>query len=215
MESLHGALEYSPERQEVTMRVLIIGASGTIGKAVCELLEPDHEVLKATRSTEIPVDIEKPDSIRSAFERLAPLDAIVVAAGSGPFGALDELSEDQFYSAIRTKLMGQVNVVRLAAGVLRQGGSITLTSGILSRSPWPGSAPVAMVNGALESFVRAAAIDRRDMHRINAVSPPLIAETAEKRGMHEKGVPVRKVAEVYLESVVGIGNGEVLTGSWA
>ena len=202
------------------MRVLVIGASGTIGRAVYELLEPDHEVLKATRSTEIPIDIEKPDSIRSAFERLAPLDAIVVAAGSGPFGPLDELSESHFYDAIRGKLMGQVNVVRLAKDVVRRGGSITLTSGILSRSPWPGSAPVAMVNGALESFVRAAAMDRKDRHRINVVSPPLIAETADKRGMEKRGVPVREVARVYVESVVGNGagqglTGQVLTGSWA
>jgi NAD(P)-dependent dehydrogenase (short-subunit alcohol dehydrogenase family) len=207
------------------MRVLVIGASGTIGRAVSELLEPDHEVLRATRSTEIPVDIENPDSIRSAFQRLAPLDAIVVAAGSGPFGPLDELSENDFYNAIRSKLMSQVNVVRLAKDVLRKGGSITLTSGILSRSPWPGSAPVAMVNGALESFVRAAALDRKDRHRINVVSPPLIAETAEKRGMEEKGVPVREVARVYVESIVGSGDGQgltgqgltgqVLTGSWA
>lgn len=202
------------------MRVLIIGAGGTIGQAVCELLDPDHEVIRASRSAEIPVDIEKPDSIRSAFERLAPLEAIVVAAGSGPFGPLDELSEIDFYKAIRSKLMSQVNVVRLAGDVLRRGGSITLTSGILSRSPWPGSAPVAMVNGALESFVRAAAIDRRDRHRINVVSPPLLAETAQRRGMLEKGVPVREVAKVYVESIVGDGNGrrptgQVLTGSWA
>jgi NAD(P)-dependent dehydrogenase (short-subunit alcohol dehydrogenase family) len=197
------------------MRVLVIGASGTIGRAVSELLEPDHEVLKATRSTKIPIDIEKPDSIRSAFERLAPLEAIVVAAGSGPFGPLDDLSENDFDSAIRGKLMGQVNVVRLAKDVLRRGGSITLTSGILSRSPWPGSAPVAMVNGAVESFVRAAAIDRKDRHRINAVSPPLIAETAAKRGMREKGVPVREVAKVYVESIIGSSTGQGLTGSWA
>jgi NAD(P)-dependent dehydrogenase (short-subunit alcohol dehydrogenase family) len=202
------------------MRVLVIGASGTIGKAVAALLHPDHEVLEASRSSEISIDIEDADSIRSAFERLSPLDAIVVTAGSGPFAALDELAEADFYSAIRSKLMGQVNVVRLAKDALREGGSITLTAGILSRRPWPGSAPVAMVNGALESFVRAAAVDRKGRHRINVVSPPLIAETARKRGLSERGVPVREVAKVYLEAIVGDGTGrgltgQVLTGSWS
>jgi NAD(P)-dependent dehydrogenase (short-subunit alcohol dehydrogenase family) len=196
------------------MRVVVIGAGGTIGRAVVELLQPDHEVLRTSRSTKIPIDIENADSIRSAFEQLAPLDAIVVAAASGPFAPLDELEESDFYSAIRGKLMGQVNVVRLAKDALRPGGSITLTSGILSHSPWPASAPVAMVNGALESFVRAAAIDRRGLHRINVVSPPLIAETAKKRGMSTQGVPVREVAKVYVEAIVGEDSGHVLTGSW-
>ena len=194
------------------MRVLVIGASGTIGRAVASLLHPDHEVLKASRSTEISIDIEDVDSIRSCLDRLSPLDAIVVAAGSGPFGSLDELTEADFYSAIRGKLMGQVNVVRLAGDALREGGSITLTAGILSRRPWPGSTPVAMVNGALESFVRAAAIDRKGRHRINVVSPPLIAETASKRGMSEPGVPVQEVAKVYLQAILGDGSGQVLTG---
>jgi len=196
------------------MRVVVIGASGTIGKAVVALLQPDHEVLKASRSSEIPIDIENADSIRRAFDRLFPLDAIVVAAGSGPFGPLDELAEADFYTAIRGKLMGQVNVVRLAKEALHEGGSITLTSGILSRRPWPGSAPVAMVNGALEGFVRAAAVDRKGRHRINVVSPPLLAETAEKRGMSEPGVPLRELAKVYVEAIVGDMTGQVLFGQW-
>ncbi len=193
------------------MRVLVIGAGGTIGQAVAALLLPDHEVLAASRSTEISIDLEDAESIRSVLDRLSPLDAIVIAAGSGPFGPLDELAEADFYTAIRSKLMGQVNVVRLARDALREGGSITLTAGILSRRPWPGSAPVAMVNGALESFVRAAAIDRKGHHRINVVSPPLIAETARKRGLSEPGVPVREVAKLYIEAIVGYMTGEVLT----
>ena len=196
------------------MRVLVIGAGGTIGRAVVELLENDHEVLQASRSAGISIDIRDADSIRRAFARLSPLDAIVVAAGSAPFGRLDELTEADFYAAIRGKLMGQVNVVLLSREALRRNGSLTLTSGILSRSPWPGSAPVAMVNGALESFVRAAALDRKGLHRINVVSPPLIAETASRRGMSEPAVPVREVARLYVDSVTGNLTGQVLTGSW-
>jgi NAD(P)-dependent dehydrogenase (short-subunit alcohol dehydrogenase family) len=197
------------------VKVLVIGASGTIGSAVAELLRPDHEVLRASRRGEIRIDIEDTDSIRTAIARIAPLDAIIVAAGSGPFAPLDDLEEADFYKAIRSKLMGQVNVVRLAKEVLRENGSITLTSGILSRSPWPGSAPVAAVNGALESFVRAAAIDRKGVHRINVVSPPLIRETAQKRGMAQPGIPVREVAKVYVAAVSGEMTGQILTGNWA
>ncbi|MBN2551924.1 MAG: short chain dehydrogenase [Spirochaetales bacterium] len=196
------------------MRVLVIGAGGTIGRAVVGLLNTDHEVLQASRSAGISIDIEDAGSIRRAFARLSPLDAIVVTAGSAPFGRLDELGEADFYAAIRGKLMGQVNVALLSKEALREQGSLTLTSGILSRSPWPGSAPVAMVNGALESFVRAAAIDRKALHRINIVSPPLIAETARKRGMSEPGVPVMEVARLYVEAVTGNQTGQVLTGSW-
>jgi NAD(P)-dependent dehydrogenase (short-subunit alcohol dehydrogenase family) len=116
---------------------------------------------------------------------------------------------------VRVLVIGAGGTIGRAVDALREGGSITLTSGILSRRPCPGSAPVAMVNGALESFVRAAAIDRKGRHRINVVSPPMTAETVRKRGLSEPGVPVREVAKVYVEAIVGDMTGQVFTGSWA
>ncbi len=99
------------------MKILVIGASGTIGKAVVKALENDHEILSGSRSGQIRINIEEPDSIRKAFADVAPLDAIIVAAGSGPLGPLDELDDEAFEQALRSKLMGQVNVVRMASRV--------------------------------------------------------------------------------------------------
>ena len=197
------------------MKILVIGATGTIGKEVVAALAKDHEVVSASRSEGVRVDIEDPASIKKALDNLAPLDAVIVIAGTGPFGPLDELDDGAFEIALRSKLMGQVNVVRLAKDAVREGGSIILTSGMLATIPWPGGSALAMVNGALESFTRAAALDREGRHRINVVSPPMVRETAQVMGLGDQGVPAADVAREYVVALMGDGTGLTLTGDWA
>ena len=189
------------------MRVLVVGATGTIGAAVVEALEGvGHDVIGVSRSSEPGVDIEQTDSIAAIYEEVGDVDAVICTAGSGSFGPLEELDERDFWDTIGSKLMGQINLVRLGLGQVS--GSFTLTSGILAQQPWPGSSALAMVNGALESFGRAAALDMEGV-RINVVSPPLVRETAEQMGMEGKGVPADELAQLYLEVLAGEGSGEV------
>ena len=110
--------------------------------------------------------------------------------------------------------MGQINVVRLARDAVRKGGSIILTSGLLATVPWPGGSALAMVNGGLESFVRAAALDRKGHHRINVVSPPMVRETARIMGLGDQGVPAADVAREYVVALDGDGTGLTYTGDW-
>ena len=79
--------------------------------------------------------------------------------------------------------MGQVALARMAKDHLRDGGSITLTTGVLAMHPMAGSASVSLVNAGLEGFVRAAALEMPHKIRINAVSPPWVKETMVKYGM--------------------------------
>ncbi len=193
------------------MKILIIGASGTIGKAVAENLKDQHELITANyNSGEVQVDLSSIDSIKAMFDQIGSVDAVISAAGLANFGALAEQSDDDYQLALNNKLMGQVNLLRYGRQFINSGGSITLTSGILSRQPFPGSASVSMVNGALESFARAAALELENL-RINVVAPAFVKETMELMGMDSgSGISAADTARAYRVAVEGDMNGKTL-----
>ena len=194
------------------MRILVVGATGTIGRAVVEILSARHEIVPVSRgNTPITVDLARPDSIRAMYEAAGPVDAVVSAAGSARFAPLAGLSDDDFQFSLANKLMGQVNLVRIGCYQIRDSGSFTLTSGVLARSPMPGSAAISLVNAGLEGFVRAAALEAPRGIRVNAVSPPWVTETLLALRMDPGlGQPAATVARLYAQSVEGAATGAVL-----
>jgi NAD(P)-dependent dehydrogenase (short-subunit alcohol dehydrogenase family) len=125
-----------------------------------------------------------------------------------PFAAL---TDADYELGLRSKLMGQVLLARLATDHLSDGGSITVTTGILAMHPIPGSASVSMVNAGLEGFVRAAALEMPRKLRINAVSPPWVKETMVKLGMDPTpGLASATVAKAYVAAVEGSHQGKIL-----
>lgn len=191
------------------MRILVIGATGTIGRAVAQQLAPRHRILAASRSqAEFGVDLARPESLRALFHSTGQIDAIVCAAGSAKFAPFADLADADFQFSLENKLMGQVNVVRLGLPHVRDGGSITVTSGVLSHSPMPGSAAISLVNAGLEGFVRAAALEAPRGVRVNVVSPPWVTETLIAYKMDPSGGRLAKeVAELYVQSVEGSATG--------
>ncbi len=157
------------------------------------------------------LDLEAHEAFDHALGQLGPLDHVIVAAGEATFAPYEGLDPESFALGIRSKLLGQVHLALAASRHLPRHGSITLTSGALARHPVAGSAPVAMVNGALESFVRAIALDLPEGPRINVVSPGWITETMRALGMDPAGgVPAREVAQLYLRAIDGSMHGAVL-----
>jgi NAD(P)-dependent dehydrogenase (short-subunit alcohol dehydrogenase family) len=194
------------------MRVVVIGASGTIGAAVVDALTTQADVLAVSRSTApLKVDIAAPESIRELFAKLGSFDALVCAAGQAIFAPLESLSDDDFRFSITNKLLGQVNLVRFGIASIRDKGSFTLTSGVLASEPTPGSPVISLVNAGLEGFVRAAALEAPRGIRINVVSPPWVRETLVAMGQDgTDGMPASNVAQAYLHSVQGGDNGRVI-----
>ncbi|MBZ9557939.1 short chain dehydrogenase [Halomonas coralii] len=201
------------------MKILLIGASGTIGSAVKEHLSERHEVISAgTKSGDIQIDITDVASIRQAFEQLRPLDAVIMTLGKAtfaPFTELEpaELNHSRHLLGIENKLMGQVNVAQVARDELNDGGSITLTTGILNEHPVPGSVSPSMVNGALDAFVKAAAMEMPRGIRINSVSPSVLRQSLGKYGPFFRGfkpVEAADVALAYSRSVESLVTGEIL-----
>jgi NAD(P)-dependent dehydrogenase (short-subunit alcohol dehydrogenase family) len=195
------------------VKVLVIGGTGLIGSAVVKTLSPKHDVISANRHGEMKVDITDPASIRALFKRVGPVDAIVSAAGGAKWAPLAALTDDDFVASVGDKLMGQVSVVRAALepGALSDGGSVTISSGVLAQQPAPGGAAFSLANGALESFARAAALEAPRGIRVNVVSPGWVSETLAAMGQDPKaGIPAADVARVYVQSVEGKETGAVL-----
>lgn len=195
------------------MNILVIGAAGTIGRAVVDQLTTRHEVIAAGRSSGERVDMSDIASVRSLFERVSRVDAVVVAAGEVHFGPLSEMTPEQFGVGLQGKLMGQVNVALVAQHYLNDGGSITLTSGVLTDDPIRYGVSATAVNGAVEGFVRAAALELPRGIRINAVSPSVLEESLGSYGPYFLGfeaVPARRVALAFVKSIEGLQTGKVL-----
>ena len=196
-----------------TMRILVIGASGPIGRAVVEELSSHHQVVRAGRSHgDFRVDIRNRESVSQLFREVGMLDAIVCAAGHVHFDPLYKMNFEKFQVGLQDKLMGQLNLVLAGQASLNDGGSFTLTSGSTSEIPIRDGTSESMVDGALESFVRAAAIELPRGLRINAVSPTILQESMEAYGHYFCGyeaVPARRVALAYARSIGGAQTGQV------
>lgn len=194
------------------MHVIVVGGTGTIGSAVVAALLPRHEVVVAGRKTGVvSVDLALPESIRAMFQAVGKFDAVVSAAGQAKFGTLDDLTDADYVFSFSNKLMGQANLVRIGRQFIADGGSLTLTTGVLGQEPIKGSASISMVNAGLEGFVRAAALELPRGIRVNVVSPPWVTETLVARKMDPSpGMSAARVAQAYLASVEGTMTGQTL-----
>ena len=196
------------------MKLLIIGGEGTIGKKVSAQFSGKHEVIIAARtSSDVTVDIADSDSIKAMFESVGNIDAVLCIAGEAKWAAFDSLTEDDFYIGLKSKLMGQVNLVRIGQDYLNTGGSFTLTTGILADHPVVMTTSAAMVNGAIHSFVKAAALELKNEIRINVVSSGLVEDAVKKYEAYFPGhnpIPMKKVINGYVKSVEGKGTGEII-----
>jgi NAD(P)-dependent dehydrogenase (short-subunit alcohol dehydrogenase family) len=157
------------------MKIVIVGAGGTVGKTAVEALSSRHEVIRVGRTSgDVHMDIEDKDSIRAMYQQVGKVDAVVSAVGQVYFGAVDEMTSDQFMTGIHHKLLPQVNLVLEGLEYVNDGGSFTLTSGVTNRDPIRGGSCAAATNGALDGFVIGAAVDMPRGIRINAVSPEVL-----------------------------------------
>ncbi|KYP87810.1 short-chain dehydrogenase [bacteria symbiont BFo1 of Frankliniella occidentalis] len=194
------------------MKILVIGASGTVGQSIVNELSRDHQVIRVGKTQgDFQVDLTREESVKALFARTGKVDAVISATGGVHFGPLGEMTSAQFDSGLQDKLMGQVRLVLIGKAFVNPGGSFTLTSGILAQQPIRTGVNATTVNAALEGFVLAAANELNGL-RINAVSPTVLTESLESYGPFFPGfesAPASRVALAYRRSVDGNETGRV------
>ena len=200
------------------LRILLVGASGTLGSAIAAELGARHDIVTAgSRSGDVRIDIEDPGTIVAGLKTAGLCDAIVCAAGNVTFAPLEAIGVEPiersaFGLGFRNKVLGQINLALAAREHLRDKGSITLTTGVLVDQPIVAGACASAANGAVEAFVRAAAIELPRGLRINAVSPTVLQESMDSYGPFFRGfepVPAARAALAFSRSVEGAETGRV------
>ncbi|NIT56908.1 MAG: short chain dehydrogenase [Aliifodinibius sp.] len=197
------------------MKILLIGGTGTIGSKVANRLEAENELIIAGRNSgEVQVDITNPESIQNLFEETGNVDAVVVTAGSAPVKPLSDATNEDFMDGVKSKMMGQVNVALTALNYLNDGGSVTLTSGILSEDPIPQGTILSTINGAVNGFVTGAYGEfLQKGFRINAVSPALVEDSADALGDYFPGhtpAQMKHVVDGYEKSLKTLITGQII-----
>lgn len=195
------------------MKIIVIGASGTVGRAVAQELNQRHEVIRVGRTQgDYQVDITSQQSVQSLFEKIGQVDAIVSATGNLFFGPLATMTDRDFNQGLQDKLLGQIRLALTGQHYLNDGGSITLISGIVAHEPIAQGVNATTVNAGLEGFVRAAACELPRGIRINLISPTVLTESAAAYDGFFPGfasVPAASVVQAYRRSVEGVQSGRI------
>ena len=195
------------------MKILIVGANGTLGKAIVDELGERHDIVTAGRSGgDIRVDLRDAASVEAMYRKVGELDAVIAAAGKVPFAPLAELTEANYLEGLQDKLLGQIRLVNAGTRHLRDAGSFTLITGILTEQPILSGAVASTVNGAVEAFARAAAIELPRGIRINVVSPTVLTEAMDAYAPYFRGfepVSAARAAIAFSRSVEGRQTGQV------
>ena len=193
------------------MKFLVVGSTGLIGSYVAKRLRKNGTVIGVSRTTQIPVDVKDPASIKAMYEKVGKVDAVASCIGKVAFKPVTELTYEDYLMGFKDKALGQVELVRAGINYLNDNGSFTLMTGVLARDPIPSGSVAALANGAIESFTLAAAIDLPRGLRINTVSPNVLVEATSYHpsfpGYHQ--VSAQSVADAYVKSILGKQTGQI------
>ena len=195
------------------MKIIIVGATGTMGKHLTAAFKKEHEVITAaTENCDVPVDITSPASIENMYKQAGPFDALISIAGPTFVGPWKKLSDTTFRQGVEGKMMGQINLVLIGQHYINPKGSFTLITGALSHDPQKHFANASAANGAVEGFVRAAAIELGNGIRINAVSPTVIEASPQYFPYFPGDIPVtmQQLEYGFRKAVFGANTGQVI-----
>ena len=151
-------------------------------------------------------------SVKAMFEKIGKFDALINASGDVAFAPFKDLNQDHWNVGINSKFLGQVNLVTIGKDYIKDGGSFTLTSGILSDEYIAYGTSATAINRAVEGFAQAAAAEIGRGIRINVVSPGMLAESEKAYGAFFPGhLPVQgsKVAQYFKRSLLGVETGQI------
>ena len=195
------------------MKIIIVGATGTMGKHLTSAFEKEHEIVRVAETDgDIQADITSTESIENMFKQVGPFDALISTAGPTHVGPWKNLTDKEFRKGVEGKMMGQINLVLIGQHYINAKGSFTLITGALTHDPQKNFANASAANGAVEGFVRAAAIELENGIRINAVSPTVIENSPHYFPYFPGDIPVtmRELEYGFRKSIFGANTGQVI-----
>jgi len=195
------------------MKIIIVGATGTMGKYLTKAFEKEHEIIKAASGGgDVQVDIRSPESIENMYKQTGAFDALICTAGPTYVGPWNKMTDKEFRRGLEGKLMGQINLVLIGQHYIYQKGSFSLITGALTHDPQLNFANASAANGAVEAFVRAAAIELENGIRINAISPTVIEDSPQYFPFFPGDIPVtmKELEYAFRKSVFGANTGQVI-----
>ncbi|TKG97024.1 short chain dehydrogenase [Puteibacter caeruleilacunae] len=191
-------------------KLILVGSTGVIGKKVSELLSSEYEIVTVNRTSgDYQLDMSDATAVENMFKEIGGFDSLIATSGYGKWGSIDEHSIQDFHDGLKSKLMGQVNLVMIGRKYANTGASFAVSSGILAQHPVVGGLSLGMINAGLEAFVRGAGLELNDM-TVNAVSPSFAKETMELMGMDSStGVPAIEFAKLYKQAIESGKSGQI------
>jgi NAD(P)-dependent dehydrogenase (short-subunit alcohol dehydrogenase family) len=195
--------------------IILIGAQGKMGQAALSGLGK-HKVLTASRSgngTDYRVDITDETSIRALYKKVGDFDAVVNTVGQCEYAPFIDMTEQQWMTTVLSKMMGQINLVRIGQEHINDKGSFTLISGILNIKPIPQAIADAVTSSAIDSFTKCVSYEMPRGIRVNSINPTVLEEAWGVYGDMMPGfqpVPSSLVGKAFERSVDGFLNGEVI-----
>src|SRR4051812_3606527 len=103
------------------MKIIIVGASGTMGTYLSTAFEKDHEIIRADRhSPHIQVDITSPESIENMYRKAGAFDALISTAGPTFVGPWKSMTDKEFRKGVEGKMMGQINLVLIGQNYINR-----------------------------------------------------------------------------------------------
>lgn len=196
------------------MKIIIVGASGTMGTYLSGVFGREHEVIRAGRSnSDIQVDITSTKSIETMYREIGSFDALICTAGPTFVGPWKKLNDTSFRNGVEGKMMGQINLVLIGQHYINPRGSFSLITGALTYEPQKNFANASAANAAVEGFVRAAAIELENGIRINAVSPGVIEDSPQYFPYFPGEIPatMQQLEFGFRKSVFGANTGQIIT----
>jgi NAD(P)-dependent dehydrogenase (short-subunit alcohol dehydrogenase family) len=195
------------------MKIIIVGATGTMGTYLSSAFENEHEIIRvASQGGDFQVDITSPEEIEKLFQAVGPFDALISTAGPTFVGPWKKLNDETFRKGVEGKMMGQINLVLIGQHYINPKGSFTLITGALTNEPQINFANASAANGAVEGFVRAAAIELENGIRINAVSPTVIENSPQYFPYFPGEIPttMKQLEFMFRKSIFGANTGHII-----
>jgi NAD(P)-dependent dehydrogenase (short-subunit alcohol dehydrogenase family) len=191
------------------MKIIIVGASGRIGREVDNALSNNHEIIRVgVHSGDIQCDYTDAKSVQAMFEKIGEFDSLIsVAGGDSAFKSFSTLDDEDYRYGFERKVLGQVRLLKYGESFVRNNGSFVFTSGFLSHYPNPASIATGPLNATVDTFVNNTAPLLPRGIRLNVVSPaPIVEPGQERKGL----VTAAETAKFYVEAVEGDMSGKVL-----